>query len=114
MGEHEVGEIMRSLGRIEGQIVGIQVMRDNVQTIKHEVAQVKADISTLRREVKALQAEGCVIGVSNRAFLSGLDNRLKFLEGVWRKAVLVMAGVGVGAVGVKESITAILRAIGGV
>jgi hypothetical protein len=85
-----------------------------VQTIKHEVAQVKADISTLRLEVKALQSEGCLIGASNRAALTMLDSRLKLLEGIWKKAVLVMAGVGVGAVGVKESLAAILNMIGGV
>jgi len=113
MSEHDINEIMRSLGRIEGQIVGIQVMRDDVQVIKHEVAQVKADLSTLRTEVQALQTEGCAIGAENRAKLTQVDSRLSFLEGIWKKAVMVMAGVGVGAVGVKEAVAKVMALITG-
>ena len=113
MSEHDINEIMRSLGRIEGQIVGIQVMRDDVQTIKHEVAQVKADLSTLRTEVQALQSEGCTVGSTNRKSLDQVDARLSFLEGIWKKAVMVMAGVGVGAVGVKEAFSKLMALITG-
>jgi DNA-binding FrmR family transcriptional regulator len=114
MSENEVGEIMRALGRIEGQIDGLPDMRDGVQTIKHEIASVKYGLTALNDEVQALKARGCAIGADNRRTLNDLAGKVAFLEGIWKKAVLVMAGVGVGAVGVKESLAAILNMIGGV
>jgi hypothetical protein len=113
MSDESILEIMHALGRIEGEMKSLSELKGDVTEIKLDVNGIKIDLSTLRREVKSLQAEGCVIGASNKRALESMDSRLSFLEGIWKKAVMVMAGVGVGTVGVKEVLAKIMEVISG-
>ena len=108
MSDPERQEILLMLGRIDERTLDTQ-----------------QDVAGLRLEIRALQEKGCPIGAANATAIKTNATAIEqatqrvaaveaVIDGMWRRAVVVMVGVGTGAVATKEGLAAIFhKLIGG-
>lgn len=92
MSDNEINQIMFKLGVIEAKL--------------EILSKIQNDIDTLRQN-------GCQIGKSQAEEIKTLKETVNSIRSIWRKALLVMAGVGVGSVGIEKMIQKLLSALVG-
>ena len=97
MSEQDIQKIMYALGCLETNIKNLTLQFDKIS-----------------EQINKLQNNGCVIGAENKKEILDLQKCTEEFKNIWRKAVLIMVGVGVGSVGAKEALTRLLYLITGI
>jgi len=96
MGESDIANIERTLG----------ILLERTETQGKQLAAIQADLATIK-------ATGCAKGITQDADIATLKGDMATLKGIGKKAMLAVVGVAIGSVGIKESVTALLKVIGG-
>jgi len=96
MSDTDVANIERTLG----------VLLERTETQGKQVAEIHADIAILK-------AHGCAKGQERQTTIDALRSDMDRIKGIGKKAILAVVGVAIGSVGIKESLTALLKVISG-
>lgn len=90
MSDNDISTITNAIGRLEERT---ETTNKNIERLINAIDMIKTD--------------GCSIGKEHSRAIAELERTAKDIKAVWRKALIIMAGVGVGSVGLEKTVKGI-------
>lgn len=90
MSENDIATITNAIGRLEERT---ETTNRNIERLINAIDMIKTD--------------GCSIGKEHSKTIAELERTAKDIKAVWRKALIIMAGVGIGSVGLEKTVKGI-------